>query len=723
MSIVRISSVLSFLLAFSISLRAFSQDDNLLKLELEMKNATADTARLRLLIKLSADYSAVDPHKGIKYGTRALRLADELGDIVEMSLSYANITSCYNSLNNSDSAIYNIRKAQVLLGQIDDAMVEFKILTLIGNTFIDVPNVDSAMYYYTLTLDIAQEQNDKAKLAAVYNNLGLVYSNLGLRQESYEYYIKALDYFEATNDLNNQAITLNNIGIVNQNLGNDNRAINYLLKAAEINQSIGDSYNLSMNYSNIGVSYKVLENFDKALEYYNKSSVIAEKYGFVYDLARNSMNMGNVYAKTGDTLKAIANYEKSLKISREQGILIGILLNNLVIAEIIINKGSLDEATELLNEALVIIEETKLYAYKENYYKLMSLVAEKSSKHIQALKYYKKYQNFKDSALIALNKSQLEDVQEKYETEKKTLENQQLRELNQANARIIQDQRILGAVVIMSMILAMIYAVSIFRSRRKLKSANQILQDLNNELSDKQRKLEESNQTKDKMFSVIGHDLRGPFSLMMGYLQMITEQYKDFDDAQKLHMLIKTYEQSLTTYGLLENLLQWSLLQQQMVEYNPQELNLFVLTEDQLDVFESPASNKNLNLENKIAPQVTAWLDENMMKTIVRNLIGNAVKFTPKGGNICISSLETENGVAIKITDTGVGMPAKTIQGLIGNGRMESTKGTEKESGTGLGLEIVKDFANRMQIKIKIESMEGKGTVFTLLIPKGMAHP
>jgi signal transduction histidine kinase len=225
------------------------------------------------------------------------------------------------------------------------------------------------------------------------------------------------------------------------------------------------------------------------------------------------------------------------------------------------------------------------------------------------------------------------------------------------------------------------------------------------------------------MFSVIGHDLRGPFSLMMGYLQMITEQYKDFDDAQKLHMLIRTYEQSLTTYGLLENLLQWSLLQQQMVEYNPQELNLFVLTEDQLDVFESPASNKNLNLENKIAPQVTAWLDENMMKTIVRNLIGNAVKFTPKGGNICISSLETENGVAIKITDTGVGMPAKTIQGLIGNGRMESTKGTEKESGTGLGLEIVKDFANRMQIKIKIESLEGKGTVFTLLIPKGMANP
>ena len=717
MNIFQLAKVVLIFVAFLFSAQVFSQDEPLLELEQEMRDATVDTTKLRLLNELSLDYSTVDPHRGINFGTEALILSKKLGDIAEVFWSYTNIARCYSSLNSADSVILYARRAYSLLGQLNDKNIEFLVLNLYGNAFLDIPNNDSAQYYYNLALDIAQELNDKSKMAAVYNNYGLIYSDQGRWQESYEHYIKALNNFEATNDLNNQAITLNNIGIVNQNLGDDNNAIEYLLRAAEINQNIGDNYNLSMNLSNIGVSYKMLKIYDKALEYYNKSSEIAEQYGFAYDLARNALNMGNVYVETGDTVRAIASFEKSLKISREQGFAIGILFNNIGIAEILIEQNSLDEARELLQEVLTIIEETKLFAFKENYYDLMSYLAEKRGDNTRALMFYKKYESFKDSLLKVQNKSEIKDIQEKYETEKMTLENEQLHELNNANAQVIQDQRIMGAIVIISMILAMIYAMIIFRSKRKLRAAYQSLQDLNHKVLDQKKQLEVSNQTKDKMFSIIAHDLRGPFSSMMGFLQMITDEYKDFDDEQKVHMLQITYEQSLKTYGLLENLLQWSLSQRGMVECHPEDINLYMLVENQLDVFKYRASNKKLILENSVKSDLVICLDVNMITSILRNLIGNAVKFTPQGGKISFSSFETKKGVAVQIIDTGVGMPSEIIRGFDSGARIKSTKGTENETGTGLGLEIVKDFAHRMKVEIQIKSKKGIGTEFILTLP------
>jgi signal transduction histidine kinase len=331
--------------------------------------------------------------------------------------------------------------------------------------------------------------------------------------------------------------------------------------------------------------------------------------------------------------------------------------------------------------------------------------------------FYKKYERFKDSLLKVQNKSEIKDIQEKYETEKKTLENEQLREMNKVNSKVIQNQRIIGAVVIFSMILAIVFALTIFRSKRRLRTAYQSLQDLNHKVLDQKKQLEESNQTKDKMFSIIAHDLRGPFSSMMGFLQMINDEYKDFDDEQKVHMLQITYEQSLTTYSLLENLLQWSLSQRGMVEYHPEDINLYMLVENQLDIFKYRASNKNLILENSVKSNLTVCLDVNMITSVIRNLLGNALKFTPHGGKISLSSFETKKGVAIQIIDTGVGMPAEIIQGFESGARIESTKGTENESGTGLGLEIVKDFAHKMKVEIQIKSKEGIGTEFILVLP------
>jgi signal transduction histidine kinase len=720
MQLKHLQNIILFLLTLFVSINASSQGDVLAGLEMEAMNATSDTGKIRLYNEISLNYATIDPNKGIEYGHKALVLATTLNDRFEIAWSNANIARSYDNLNIGDSSIKYIRRAYGLIKETENTSALFAIIILYGNSFMDVSDYDSAAFYYNQALDIATQTDNKARLAAAYNNLAIIYQNKGNLKESYEYYLRALNNFEVNEDLNNQAITLNNIALINQELGHYETAVKYLLMAVEINKSIGDNYNLSMNYNNIGVAYKELENYEMAFDYYDKSNAIAEEFGFHADLARNYHNIGNLHKMNGDMDKALESFNHSLEISIAQGLKVGMLYNDIAICEVLIEQDKIREAWGMLNEINRVIGETGRFTFKENYYFLQSLIAEKEGDYNSSLVSYKKYTSFKDSLLELKNQRQIEEIQEKYETEKKAIENKKLRELNQANSTVIYNQRLFGVVVILSLMLAMIYAVSIYRSRQKLKRTYQSLKELNDEVISQKKQLEESNRTKDRMFSIIAHDLRSPFSAMMGFLQMITEDYKDFDDQQKLEMLRLTYEQSLTTFGLMENLLQWSLSQRGMVDNNPEDVNLCFMIENQIEVFRHQAESKELTIENLVQKDLSARVDEDMTKTIFRNLISNAIKFTPRQGKIVLSSSLVDSKILIKVSDSGSGMPADKIENFLNHGKIESTKGTENESGTGLGLEIVKDFARRMQVQMYVESRSGFGTEFTLCFPKAV---
>ena len=717
MRIVGMCRALLGLLALLLSLHVSSQDELLLELEFEANNTLSDTSRLRLFNELSLAYSTVDPYKGIEYGFDALSVATKLKDASEISWSNANIARSYENLNSGDSALKYIRRSYQLISQNEAVKFKFAVLVLYGNAFMDIPDYDSAGFYYTKALDIALLTGNKTRLGAAYNNLANINHNNGNLQKSYEQYLLALNNFEATGDIKNQAIALNNIALINKDLGHFESSVKYLLKAVEVNKSIGDNYNLSMNYTNIGVSYKEMEDYDLAFEYYDKSIAIALEFGFYADLARNYHNIGNIYKINGNTDLALASYENSTEISRKQGLKIGILYNNLAICRILVEEGEIAEAKEVLAETHDLIDETGQILFKENYFYLMSVIAEKGGDFPNSLLYYKKHTSFKDSISELENRRQIEEIQQKYETEKKAIENQRLRDINQVSARVIQNQRGIGAIVIVSMILAIIYAVSIFRSRRKLNLAYKSLKDLNNKVLVQKQELERTNQTKDKMFSIIAHDLKSPFNAMIGFMELMMDDRQDFDDKEKAEMLRMTYDQSITTFGLLENLLQWSLAQRDMIEYNPVTTNLFSLIDSQVDLLVQRASNKNLGIENKVNTSAHSLIDENMTNTIFRNLIGNAIKFTSKNGKIWLKSDEVDGKVIVKVIDNGIGMPENMVKDLLLDNQVQSRLGTDNESGTGLGLEIVKDFTRRMQVEMQIESKEGEGSVFTLVFP------
>jgi PAS domain S-box-containing protein len=229
--------------------------------------------------------------------------------------------------------------------------------------------------------------------------------------------------------------------------------------------------------------------------------------------------------------------------------------------------------------------------------------------------------------------------------------------------------------------------------------------------------LELVNNTKDKLFSIVAHDLRSPFNSILGLTTLLNEQYEAFNDDDKKSILLKLKESSENAFELLEDLLAWSLAQREGIKLIPEKIDLHEIVSKQIDVFETVANTKNIRIENLITPGTFAIADSNMVTTIIRNLLNNALKFTYSGGHITLTSFEKNDKIGVSIIDNGVGIEANIRKNMFKSAETFTTKGTANEIGTGLGLMICKEFVEINGGEIWVESEEGKGSRFSFMLP------
>ncbi len=230
------------------------------------------------------------------------------------------------------------------------------------------------------------------------------------------------------------------------------------------------------------------------------------------------------------------------------------------------------------------------------------------------------------------------------------------------------------------------------------------------------RELEKTNATKDKMFSVISHDLRAPLGGMKSMLDLIFNDKKQ-DKPVSEKSLVSLKNAADHTYNLLENLLYWSRSQRERLECDPQLINIYDLVTENIELMQTMAQNKGLEIKNQIPDNTYVYADNNMIKTVVRNLIFNAVKFTSEG-YIALSTKEKDEKILIIVEDTGVGIKEDDIQKIMDTKKYFTTYGTKREKGSGLGLNLCLDFVHRNKGEIDIESQYGKGTKVTFSLPK-----
>jgi two-component system sensor histidine kinase/response regulator len=228
--------------------------------------------------------------------------------------------------------------------------------------------------------------------------------------------------------------------------------------------------------------------------------------------------------------------------------------------------------------------------------------------------------------------------------------------------------------------------------------------------------LQETNATKDKMFSVISHDLRAPLGGMKSMMDIIFEdRANNREISDKSLRSLKTAADQ--TYNLLENLLYWSRTQRERLDFNPEMINLYDLVVENIELMNTLAKNKKITVENKLPEDLTAFADNNMIKTIIRNLINNAIKFTKENGKVELTSETHKDMVHIHIKDTGIGIDEENLKKIHDQKQYFTTYGTKREKGSGLGLNLCFDFAKRNNGDLKINSTLEEGSTFTLSLP------
>jgi len=242
-------------------------------------------------------------------------------------------------------------------------------------------------------------------------------------------------------------------------------------------------------------------------------------------------------------------------------------------------------------------------------------------------------------------------------------------------------------------------------------------------IKEQNAELAELNATKDKFFSIIAHDLKNPFSSLLGFSEILYKEYDDFEESSRKKFIKAIYESSENTYKLLENLLEWSRSQSGRIEFNPSVVNIKRMVNENLILVNQFAMEKNIRLRSSIHEDLFVSTDRDLINTIIRNLLTNALKFTPQKGEVIVygkvvtDELNSE-WIEVSVKDSGVGILSENIEKLFRIDKQYSMKGTSGESGTGLGLLLCKEFIEKCNGKIWVESQVQKGSIFKFMIPR-----
>ncbi|MGM0406509.1 MAG: tetratricopeptide repeat protein [Bacteroidota bacterium] len=731
-------------------------------------NKAEDKNKIEILNKISRSYWDFSLDSSLYFANEALNLAHILNDKKGLSDAYNRIGNVYYFQNEYKIAEEFYHKALKTKKEINDLK---GVSSLYNNLAIlyDIKNEpEISLEYYYKALEISKKRKDNEDIASYLGALGNIYQRLNNYKKSIEYYIKAANI---TKDLDNEialAQTYNALGNIYQEISSHDVALRYFLDALEIFKKLNNQRGISMIYNNLGIVYQNLKENDKALEYYKKSLEIDVKNEFNRGQASAYNNIGTAYDKKGDKTKALEYYTKALEINKklndQDGI--AIALNNIGLVHL--DLGEFNQAEDYLNRALEINNKKndvvnianvynnlgKLYLKKgelntaKSYllnsielakplnakdllveaYDFMSDLHTKQNNYKKALEYYKLYSEMNDSIFTKESSNRVAELKIKHETENLETENDILKKDNEINLLELKRQKNQKKYLIAFSILIFTLAILSFSQFRLKKRTNNLLETKNNQLKQANQKLriseqnlKELNATKDKFFSIIAHDLKNPFQSLLGFSEAL---YNNLDDLNKDEINEYTkliFESSQNLFSLLGNLLEWSKSQLGSMKLSPEEINLSESLDDTLSLLKISAQRKLIRIESKIPEDTLVYADKNVLSTVLRNLVSNSIKFTDKHGKIDIESFDSGDKVTVKITDNGEGISQENLKKLFRIDHSYSTKGTDNESGTGLGLILCKELIIQSGGEIWVNSTPGVGSEFKFTLPKAKA--
>ncbi|MGB5988924.1 MAG: tetratricopeptide repeat-containing sensor histidine kinase [Marinifilaceae bacterium] len=509
-------------------------------------------------------------------------------------------------------------------------------------------------------------------------------------------------------------ITYQSLGVIYSNMNKFDEALEYINKAIEIATELNHTFSIGISYGNMAIVYKEQEKYDEAIKNYNISLEIFKKEKKKYQTARTLYNMGNLYVKIKQYDKALKSNTKAFKLYKELNNEAGIIVSKMLYGTIYTKKKKLKLAEQYLLKAYEDSRNFEEFEKEATLYNYLYHLYNAKKDYKNALKYHVLYQDLYEKKTKEKSLQNTTFAKERYQSELKETENQNLLSQQKLNQDKIKEQKYF--IIIISILFLSVIISSLLRYRQKAIS-NKLLNNQKEKLINLVNKLNSLIKEKDSIMSILSHDLKNPFNVILGLLDSLESDYGHLDEKEIKDYIKMSATASKSAYALLEDILTWSRTQTNGIKLNPQETNLHELCKKSIDVLQPSAKRKKIKLENITDKNTLIRLDKFTISTAINNITSNALKFTKEGGSISISSETNKKNVYIKIKDTGVGMSQSKINQLFKLENGITTVGTNNEKGTGLGLLICHEFILLNNGKIIIESQEGKGSTFTIILP------
>ena len=484
-------------------------------------------------------------------------------------------------------------------------------------------------------------------------------------------------------------------------------SISYFNKAIEILRQGQNPLSLASALMNSGYQYYLSGQYDSALVYYQESGDIFKDHEFIFGQAYYLGNSGLVFAKQKNYLKAEKSITDAIDILNEFDDQYPITEFQIEMADIYLKDQKFSIALRYAQNAYQMSIDNNLKERLRDASLKLSEIYKSTGDFQKAYDYQSQYLAYRDSINNEETIRKMADLRTEFEVDQKQAE---LDLVEQQKAADEQRNLLIGIGLVAVLILIGIIALIQFRSSRQRKAANLLL-------ASQKQELEQLNQTKDRFFSIISHDLRGPINAFAGISRMIKMYLKKGRIEEINGIAVDIDESAGRLTSLLDNLLEWAVQQQGQFPYAPEKVNLRTVADDLISTFDSTASGKEINLHSKITDDIWLFADKNSTATVFRNLVGNALKFTPEGGEVYFDAKMKGKVVHISVNDTGVGIPKDKFDQLFSLSEKKSTWGTAGEKGLGLGLQLAYEFTEMNNGEITVGSEEGIGTTFTVKLP------
>jgi signal transduction histidine kinase len=520
--------------------------------------------------------------------------------------------------------------------------------------------------------------DDPVILVMILNELGEVNALWGKMDDAFGAYQQVLNFKDEVNDPGVEAEALFSMANLYKTQGSYAKALDRHKEALALRRAMSDKKNEARSLNDIAELYRLMKNTERALANHTAALEIRLKLKDKSVIAESYNNIGALYFDQKNIERAIANLDLALAAGRESQ-----------------DQRKVSRSYELLSQC-----------YKD------------LGDYRQALEYQDEFVNVNEFLLRDENAHQLLEDQNRYSIGQKQAQIRKLDAIRQQREHEIQEQKKFRNFLIAVVSLVLVVVLLLIYMYWQKQKSNKILSVANAKIQHQNVQLEELNATKDKFFSIIGHDLKGPLNSFTSFSGLLMN-HTDSLTKDEIKMLAKDLDKSLKNlFALLENLLEWSRSQTGNIQFKPETFDLVALLEENKNLLQSQAQNKKITIVNTTQGDFLVQAHKHSINTVIRNLLSNAIKFTPPEGSITLGVVQSNEEYTVSISDTGVGMAQDVLQKLFRIDSKHSTKGTADEKGTGLGLILCKDFVEKNGGKIWVKSEEGKGSVFGFTLPR-----